>query len=695
MARLGIHLECLKEVFRMEAPVRTRVGEVFGKFEQATYAGLHLEKVNNARDDRLRTIRVDGFWRGVVLAPESGDSYTLVKVLPHDDAYRWAERHKIEVNTANGCIDIWDPAALHEALGEIEHEAQSAPGQLFDHVSDSDLMQLGISKETLAFARELTRVEQLEKAKSFLPATQWDALFGLAAGMTPEEVWEDLGRGAEPEPFDTEDLSAAVERTSDRVLLVDGPAELMKVFRESFALWRAYLHPLQYQVAHASYRGPARITGGPGTGKTVAALHRTKHLALQNEGAVLLTTFTSALASALGRDLALLLETPEQAQRVHVHNVDQVAHRVFTERHGRPMILRKEEELEIWKRLAKKRKSSLSEQFLYDEWRQVVLAQQVTSAGDYLRAKRSGRGRSLRAQQRAQAWEIIWDFQQELQLFDRWTHETVCIEAARILAEGSEKPYRHIVVDEAQDFSPMQWRFLRAAVAENQDDLFIAGDTHQRIYHYRPSLREVGIDIGGRSARLTLNYRTTAEILGWSLSMLHGVQIDDMNEQLEKIAGCRSYVHGESPSERGFPTPFDEREALVAQIQAWVKAGVELAEIGVAARSDILIRDAKELLEREGIPASALSKKGAGNAVQIGTMHGMKGLEFRCVAVIGVGENQVPPARAVTPAVEDEAAHMHDLQRERCVLFVAATRAREQLYVSWHGQPSVFLRAVH
>ncbi|MEV7005870.1 UvrD-helicase domain-containing protein [Streptosporangium sp. NPDC051022] len=691
MARLGIHIECLKEVFRMDAPIRVRIGEVFGKFEQATYASLHLEKVNNARDDRLRTIRVDIFWRGVVLAPKGGDNYTLLKVLPHDDAYRWAERHKVEVNVANGCIDIWDPAALHDALGEIEDEAQETLRHLFDHVSDSDLIRLGVTKETLAFARELTRVEQLETAKTFLPATQWDALFGLAAGMTPEEVWADLGCGGEPESFDPEDLSAAVMRTSDRVLLVDGPADLMKIFRESFALWRVYLHPLQYQAAHASYRGPARITGGPGTGKTVAALHRAKHLTVRNEGPILLTTFTSALASSLGRDMALLLETPEQAQRVSVLNVDQVAHRVFTERHGRPVILRKEEELEIWKRLAKKRNSSLSEQFLYDEWRQVVLAQQVTSAGAYLQAKRSGRGRGLRAQQRAQVWEIIWDFQQELRLIDRWTHETVCVEAGKILAETPEKPYRHIIVDEAQDFSPMQWRLVRAAVEEGADDLFIAGDTHQRIYHYHPSLREVGVDIGGRSVRLTLNYRTTAEILAWSLSMLHGVQIDDMNEALEKIAGCRSHVHGDRPLERGFPTPLDEREALVAQIQEWVRAGVEPGEIGVAARSDILIRDARELLEREGIPVGALARLGQGNAVQVGTMHGMKGLEFRCVAVIGVGENQVPSTRAVTPVTEDEIAHARDLQRERCVLFVSSTRARERLYVSWHGQPSAFL----
>jgi superfamily I DNA/RNA helicase len=72
-------------------------------------------------------------------------------------------------------------------------------------------------------------------------------------------------------------------------------------------------------------------------------------------------------------------------------------------------------------------------------------------------------------------------------------------------------------------------------------------------------------------------------------------------------------------------------------------------------------------------------------------MHGMKGLEFRAVAVIGVEQGLVPAPAAVTPAGDDAVAHAQDLQRERCVLFVACTRARDHLYVSCTGEPSPFL----
>jgi superfamily I DNA/RNA helicase len=72
-------------------------------------------------------------------------------------------------------------------------------------------------------------------------------------------------------------------------------------------------------------------------------------------------------------------------------------------------------------------------------------------------------------------------------------------------------------------------------------------------------------------------------------------------------------------------------------------------------------------------------------------MHGMKGMEFRCVAVAAVGADHLPSPSAVTSAVEDPVRHMLDVQQERCLLFVAATRARERLRVSWSGTPSALL----
>ena len=111
----------------------------------------------------------------------------------------------------------------------------------------------------------------------------------------------------------------------------------------------------------------------------------------------------------------------------------------------------------------------------------------------------------------------------------------------------------------------------------------------------------------------------------------------------------------------------------------------------MAARSAALVREAREALKADGIATVSLSGRGNTKAVRAGTMHAMKGLEFQAVAVIGVEQGLVPAPAAVTPETEDAVAHAQDLQRERCVLFVACTRARDHLYVSGTGEPSMFL----
>ncbi|WYB40205.1 3'-5' exonuclease [Streptomyces sp. GD-15H] len=77
--------------------------------------------------------------------------------------------------------------------------------------------------------------------------------------------------------------------------------------------------------------------------------------------------------------------------------------------------------------------------------------------------------------------------------------------------------------------------------------------------------------------------------------------------------------------------------------------------------------------------------------MRVGTMHSFKGLEFRCVAVIGVNDEALPFPKAVTPPEVDAKQHETDLMSERCLLFVACTRARDSLSVSWSGEPSTFL----
>ncbi|MFI9597846.1 UvrD-helicase domain-containing protein [Nonomuraea sp. NPDC052265] len=692
MPRLGIHQDFLQDLIRLDRPIQQKVIDTIAKFEQTAHAGAHLEKLNDIRDQRFKSIRINRKYRGIVLVPESGDTFTLLRVDNHDEAYEWVRNRRVSVNMVTGHMEIRDDAIIDDTIEGLTGAPIESTRPLFEHVSDADLIRLGIDEQMLRFARMLTNVDMLEALDGKLPQIQYDVLFGLAAGMSPEDVWNDVVGAALPEKIDPEDLVAATQRMPHKVALVEGPDELMELFAKPFARWRVYLHPLQHEAAFRTYTGAAQVIGGPGTGKTVVALHRARHLAQQG-GRVLLTTFTATLARSLAESLRLLETDDEVLARIDVLTVDQVARRLVDEHVGKFTLLRNEEEKEIWRRITRRRSLDFTEKFLHEEWRQVVLAQEITSSDDYLSARRTGRGRRLGSLQRAQIWRAIAEFEQELTEHNYRTFETICVEAKRVLDELDTRPYEHVIVDEAQDLHPVRWRVLRAAVAEGPNDLFIANDTHQRIYDNRVSLNSIGVQLAGRSTRLKINYRTTEEILTWSCAMLAGEKIDDLDGRRASLTGCRSEVHGAKPELYRAPTKNAELAHLVEAVQAWLDAGVEPEEIGIAARSEMLGQSAAEALVRAAINACYLSRDrdGVNGHVRITTMHRMKGLEFRCVAVIGVSANQLPAANAVTPPEEDATTHWNDLQRERCLLFVASTRARERLRVSWHGDPSPFL----
>jgi superfamily I DNA/RNA helicase len=70
-------------------------------------------------------------------------------------------------------------------------------------------------------------------------------------------------------------------------------------------------------------------------------------------------------------------------------------------------------------------------------------------------------------------------------------------------------------------------------------------------------------------------------------------------------------------------------------------------------------------------------------------MHRAKGLEFQRVLLAGVDEHQLPAARFIREYTEDDLVDAE--RRERLLLYVASSRARDELVVTWHGKASPFL----
>jgi superfamily I DNA/RNA helicase len=708
VARLAIARGFLGEYAKLDKTVQLAVDAAISTFARHPQPGRHLARPEHTRDTRIRLLPVDDRWRGIVLAPPAktdGDTYCLVTVLPQDQAEAYATSHRFSVNRVLGVLEVRDEEVienLQPAEPPEEEPAEETP-KLFADVTDAGLARLGVDLQLLPAVRFLADEEELEALEEALPAAQYAALHALAGGMTVDEALAEVVRlvpgGPPPAKIDPDDLVSAMERAPGQVTFVSGPEELQHILAYPFAAWRTFLHPSQREIAYlTSYAGPAQVTGGPGTGKTVTVLHRAAFLAeramrAELPGSILVTTFNGNLADVLATQLDLLVKDSAIRGRIEVVNVDRLAYRVVKEARGTPVIADERLLRDRWAQAAEKQGLTLTPAFLKNEWEQVILAQDLRTEQAYLTCLRTGRGRPLTKAQRSLLWQAAQEVTAELAAAGQTTHMQMADEAGQLLRQAKTKTprYRHILVDEAQDLHPSQWRLLRAAVAPGPDDLFIAADPHQRVYDNRVSLASLRISVRGRSRRLSLNYRTTAEILAWAVPLLGTEPVTGLDGEVDSLLGYRSPMHGPRPQRRLAAARAEEFNLLAERVRSWITAGIEPHAIGVAARTAALVREAREALEAAGIATVALSGRGKPKAVRAGTMQAMKGLEFQAVAVVGVEEGVVPAPSAVTPATEDPAAHVQDLQRERCVLFVACTRARDHLYVSGTGQPSMFL----
>ncbi|PJE93842.1 DNA helicase UvrD [Streptomyces carminius] len=725
MPRLALSEDFVADLVSLQRPVQKEVSDAIQMFRSMTVPqlhaskGMHLEKLEGARDPRIRTIRITKLHRGVLLAPDDGsDLFTLLRVAPHDDAINWACKRAYSVNGATAALEVRNVEMLEQMERHLETKADTTPVRLFAGHSDTVLRDLGIDDQVLRLARVCVTADDLKvMVPPTMPADQYEALEYLALGYSAEEVWDQLiaprgqtVRTAQGRPEVT--LTEAILNTPDRIVEVTGPGELERILTEDLARWRVFLHPAQRRYAyHPGFTGPAQVTGGPGTGKTVVALHRVRHLLRSGRAGdrILLTTFTNAMAAALRDSLALLLGDTDAhlLERVDVTTVDSLAARVVREARGTsPRPLSAAAEKSAWTRAVGREEVPWTERFLSQEYRNVVLAQGLRTPEEYLRCARRGRGTPVGRVQRARLWRVMEQFAADLASRGSATYTQLCDQAARVLA-GTGPRYRHVVVDEAQDLHPAQWRVLRACAAPGADDMFLVGDPHQRIYDSRVSLRSLGVDVRGRSSVLRLNYRSTEEILRWSASLLDGQPVGRLGEDddedgggdggRDSLRGYRSQLHGRVPAARGHANQDEELRALVGQVRTWIdQDGVKPSEVAVCARFNTLVDAVIARLRREGVPAVAV-KDDPGpevSGVRVATMHAMKGLEFRCVAVVGVTSGVLPFAPQVTPVEVDPVQHRSDLLAEHCLLFVACTRARDALALSWSGERSRLLDPV-
>lgn len=234
-------------------------------------------------------------------------------------------------------------------------------------------------------------------------------------------------------------------------------------------------------------------------------------------------------------------------------------------------------------------------------------------------------------------------------------------------------------------------------IPEGPNDLFLVGDAHQRIYGHKASLSRCGISVRGQRSRcLRLNYRTTQSIRNWSIALLRGMSVDDLDEGTDDaLKGYHSLRQGEAPTVLHHQPEQEEARFVVQCLRNWIdQQQRRLSDICVVARTKRLLEQRyKTLLENAGIQVAFVGtdESKLPNAIRLATMHRVKGLEFPCVLVAGVHAGEVPLERK---SYADERERLEHLESGRRLLFVAATRARDELVITGFGQRSPCLGGV-
>ena len=268
MAILVFAKEFLDDFAKLEPAVRQKVRELPGKFEHSVETGVHLEKLTGARDDRVRTVRVDRFWRGVVV--RLGEArYALLRVLAHDEANAWATRQQFGVNPVTGLVEILDIPTVEAKVQAVTATATAEATSLFEDRRDRDFTAVGIEEELVPILRRIVDEAELYAIANYLPDAQGDAVLLLADGKTTDEVWAELAHdydlsGGEIDP---DDIHTALREpgTQSHFAVTSNDAELVALLSGDFEAWRTFLHPTQRSVAHRPvFNGPAKVTGGAG-----------------------------------------------------------------------------------------------------------------------------------------------------------------------------------------------------------------------------------------------------------------------------------------------------------------------------------------------------------------------------------------------------------------------------------------------
>lgn len=691
--KLFIYEKFWDSFLNVNRTIQKKISDFITKFkEDSKSSGIHLEPISTFKDASLRTARVDQKYRAIIKEVEPGNTYLLVWVDNHDEAMNWAKNKMIDWNPTTQSYQIY---TIDETKSDDKPEREVTESLFMGKYGKIELEKIGVPTILLPSILSIQGIDELEKIEKYLPADVFENLFYLLDGANLDALITEINEGkSESDNWEDQLLSknnhrSFIELTDDHIL--------NEALQGSLKKWKYYLHPSQAGLVKKDFKGSAKISGGAGTGKTVAALHRLKYLSENRRSGlpVLFTTFTKELTGNL-RDLAAELDIIPNT--FVIDNIDSLAFKLAKEK----KLIKESDNVfhlstqrkptEIWEKVLEVNLSAYDEEFLNTEYESVILDQNINTLPEYLRASRKGRGAPIGRKERAAIWNLTEQFRELTGSSALFYKQEIYNLVAKYLEEQDEVLFSHIIVDELQDFSNVELRFIRSLTNKGENDLFLVGDPLQNIYNKQINFSRLGIEIRGkRSRRLRINYRTTEEIKNVAIKVIRDEDFDDFDGGKEDKHGYLSLFHGEKPEYKIFKDKNKELATVTKEINTLIDEGYQYAEIAISSRSRESLKTFRDFLYKSNIP---FTEKNLFNSsiegVRLATFHNMKGLEFKQVFLVDVNKRTFPKLSFNFPTLSLEDKNMI-VKTEKALFYVAASRAIERLIITGIGEKSELL----
>lgn len=675
--RLFISDNCWDEIIDLPKKIQTRVKDFQRKFKENPYShNINLEKITQFKDQSLRTARINDEYRAIIgVLP--GDEFCLLHIDHHDEAMDWAKNKKFVWNDYIGSFQIVPVADTTETVENTQHSESET---LFANISDEQLLKIGVPEESISIVRGVSDLNDLDAKQTMLPEDVFERLFYLSDGdMTIDEIIAEIEAGK------TDERDSANNKR--RFVEISGDNDLEEIIDGDIQKWQIFLHPSQRILVDSDFKGTVKVTGGGGTGKTVAALHRLKKLS-ENAASksVLFTSYTTTLVENIRGRLNPL---GVNMSAVVVDNIDSVAAEL-AKRYGLidglSINLDYNATKSVWRNVAEENLSEFSADFLASEYADIIAFNNIKTEEGYRKISRIGRGKPVSPKQRKAIWKMVEDFRRRRLAMGIIDRSDLFNLLSDYFNENGIRPFKNVIADEIQDFSNPELRFLRSLVAEGSNDLFLVGDPFQRIYNTKGiNFTASGINVRGkRSQRLKINYRTTEEIKRAATALVKGIEYDDFDGEQETLKGYLSLMHGQRPEYKIFSSREDEIAFIIDTIKDCVKTGMHYDDIVVGCQFKDALRTYQTALHEQGIPYRNINGSGTKDGVVLSTLHRMKGLEFKVVIIADVNDrtfNYVPQTVDQTDILAMRSLE----QSRRSLMYVAITRAMQRVLITGIG----------